>query len=85
MNRTSADLIEYLRGERGEPIMKQVAASDLARLSQLSPELWQRCTVEQWMEAIEAAIACGAIQDSPKGIFIAVKKLEPKMEQRSLF
>ena len=85
MNRTSADLIEYLRGERGEPVMKQVVAAELSRLSQLSPNMWQRCTVDQWMEAIEAAIACGAIQEGPKGIFIAVKKMEPKMEQRSLF
>ena len=80
-----ADLIDYLRGERGEPIMKQVVAADLARLSSNAPELWQRCTAEQWMEAIEAAIACGAIKDGPKGIYIEKVKVEPKMEQRSLF
>lgn len=80
-----ADLIDYLRGERGEPIMKQVAAADLARLSNASPELWQRCTAEQWSEAIEAAVACGAIKECSKGIYLEAKKAEPKLEQGSLF
>lgn len=86
MDSLNVDLIEFLRGERGEPMGKHAVASELARLSRMRPELWQQLDFDGWAEAIEAAIACGAVKVTSNGrIYLPVKDKTPQFVQGSLF
>jgi hypothetical protein len=78
------DVVSFLRAE-GEPIRKEQAARELAMLSKNAPQHWQRCTEQQWTEAIEAAVACGAVKSCEKGVYLERAKKEPALRQVELF
>jgi hypothetical protein len=78
------DVVSYLRSE-GEPMPIGKLARELFILSQQNPQHWQRCTEQQWTEAIDAAVACGAVRQCENGVYLERAKKEPAMRQVELF
>jgi hypothetical protein len=80
------DLIAFLRSERVQPILWQLAVEELERNGRIMPDLWFVLTAAQWKETIDKAVVLGLIQMTPGGkIFVQPEEKAPVVTQPSLF
>jgi hypothetical protein len=83
-----ADVVEYLAGERAEPIDPHFLAADLERQSKKNPTMWPNLDHAGWMRAIRAAIATGEIIEVKGGVRLPPPKDKPTADvpkQMNLF
>lgn len=55
------EIVVFVQAERNG-IMPQMAASELAALGKRLPDMWMQATTQQWLDAIEHAVASGRLE-----------------------
>jgi len=76
---------EFLLQERGEWMLQEQAARELTILSSATKQ-WDQNSYDQWLEAIDAAVACGEIERQNGMVRVVYEpKKKETVKQRSLF
>lgn len=83
-----ADVVEFLSGERAEPIEPHFLAAQLAMQSKKNPTMWPNLDHSDWRRSIAAGIATGEIIEVKGGVRLPPPVQKPTADlpkQMSLF
>jgi hypothetical protein len=81
-----ADLLDFVRSERGEPIEDWRVIAELQMLAKTNPEVWPTGTAAQWQRVIDEAVDAGSIVRVANGkLVIAPEPPKAASGQMGLF
>ena len=81
-----ADLLDFVRSERGEPIEDWRVISELQLLAKTNPEVWPTASSAQWQKTIDEAVDAGKIVRVANGkLVIAPEAPKAASGQMGLF
>lgn len=82
MKRSPADdLVDYLRKERGQPILWQTAIVELEQLGKFMPDAWTQLDRNAWNRVIEQEVQAGRVHKNSKGLIGLPAEAKPEAAQ----